>query len=590
MNIILGINFGHPDSSACLVIEGDLIGAVSEERFGERIKNTSNFPSESVKWLLQSNNINLKDITHVAIGRNPQSNLIAKVKYVLSNPNNSYKAVYEHFKRRKKTFLLKEKLAELFDIDAKECSFQIVGVEQHLAHLASSYYLSPFDSKTSGISYDASGDFASFMAAKCEGTKITIIDRVILPHSLGFFYTAMCQFIGFDNFGEEYKVMGLAPYGNDNYSEIMKKLIRTGKNIWYELNTNYFGMHEGGASTATDQDNKVKMLKLFKNKLIKELGPPRIRGEKISQRDKDVAKSTQIRFEEVALHCLNKIALEVPGPNLVLAGGCALNGVANARIFRETKYKNQYIQPAASDDGLCIGASYWVWHNVIKSEKRFHMNHAFWGPKYPEIRIKKLLKSIEYKFRIFEEMDELIEFTAKIISQGLVIGWYQGRSEFGPRALGNRSILANPTLPNMKEVINSKIKRRESFRPFAPSVLQEDVTEYFEDNITSPFMQHVVKIREKWRQRLPAITHIDGTGRLQTVTKETNFLYYMLIKKFKEFSGVGMLLNTSFNENEPIVDTPEQAYECFSRTDLDAIVLGKYIIIKPEYYEFLENN
>ncbi len=590
MDIILGLNFGHPDSSACLVIEGVLVGAVSEERFGDRIKNTSKFPSNSIKWLLESNNIQPKDITYVAIGRNTQANLAAKFKYVLSKPKKSYKAVYEHFKRRKKTGLLKEKISEIFGTDPRACNFQTIGVEQHLAHISSSYYLSPFETTTAGISYDASGDFASFMAANCEGSKIKILDRVKLPHSLGFFYTAMCQFIGFDNFGEEYKVMGLAPYGNDNYSELMKKLVITSEKIWFKLNTNYFGMHEGGESTAKDQNNKVKMLKLFNDRLINELGSPRIRGEEMSQRDKDIARSTQVRFEEVALHCLNKLSTKVPGQKLVLAGGCALNGVTNAKIFKETNFKEQYIQPAASDDGLCIGASYWVWHNIIKSKERFHMKHAFWGPEYPEITIKKLLKSADYKFKLCKDNDELIFLTAKLISVGLVMGWYQGRSEFGPRALGNRSILANPTFSNMKEIINSKIKRRESFRPFAPSVLEEDVTDYFEENIKSPFMQHVVKIKKEWRQRLPAITHVDGTGRLQTVTPETNNLYYKLIKKFKEISGVGILLNTSFNENEPIVDTPEQAYSCFHRTNLDALALGKYIVLKPEHYEFLENN
>jgi carbamoyltransferase len=294
----------------------------------------------------------------------------------------------------------------------------------------------------------------------------------------------------------------------------------------------------------------------------------------------DIARSTQARFEEAATHCLRRLQELVPTSRLAMAGGCALNGVANARIHRETSFNEHYLQAAASDDGTCLGAAFWCWHNVLGRTDRFHMRHAFWGPGYSDDRIRKVAEESGFAVRACEDEDSLVEIASSLISDGLVTGWYQGRSEWGPRALGNRSILANPAIPTMKDTINAKIKRRESFRPFAPSVLKEDVPTYFEQTVESPFMQHVVKIRSEWRERLPAVTHVDGTGRLQTVDSVSNPLYYKLISAFKRRTGVGMVLNTSFNENEPIVDTPEQALDCFRRTDMDALCLGRFVLTK----------
>ena len=271
------------------------------------------------------------------------------------------------------------------------------------------------------------------------------------------------------------------------------------------------------------------------------------------------------------------IGLHVPQAT---AGSCALNGVANARIHRETPFTQQYLQAAASDDGTCLGAAYWIWHNVLGRTERFHMQHAFWGPGYADERIRTVAEASGYQVHACADEAKLVEVAASLIADGLVTGWYQGRSEWGPRALGNRSILANPAVPTMKDTINAKIKRRESFRPFAPSVLREEVGTYFEQTLDSPFMQHVVKIRPEWRERLPAVTHVDGTGRLQTVDKESNPLYHALISALQKRTGVGMVLNTSFNENEPVVDTPEQALDCFVRTDMDALCLGRWVLIK----------
>ncbi len=580
MAIILGLNTFHADSSACLVVEGMLVGAVAEERLGPREKHTSRFPENAIRWLFADSGVRLRDITHVAIPRNPRANVTAKLAYVAKNPYRGYAATIEHLRRGRKTTSMLERLSVICDEDPSKSKFQTVHVEHHLAHIASAYYLSPFETTTAAFSYDASGDFASAMAARCEGAHIEILNRVLLPHSLGFFYTALCQFIGFDQFGEEYKVMGLAPYGEDRFADLMQQLIRVDSDGWFQLNRKFFGMHEGGESGRLDAEGRPVIGRFYTDELVNHIGPPRQRSDLITRREKDIAHSTQARFEQIAIHCLNKLHKLVPTTQLALAGGCALNGVTNARVLRDTPFNEPYIQAAASDDGTCLGAAYWCWHNVVGSRERFHMEHAFWGPEYSTTRLQSAAEQADGYITECDDIEKLVELASSFIADGLVTGWYQGRSEWGPRALGNRSILANPTIPTMKTTINAKIKRRESFRPFAPSVLREDVGTYFEQDVYSPFMMHVVRIKPEWRVRLPAITHVDGTGRLQSVDAETNPLYYRLISAFKRRTGIGMILNTSFNENEPVVDTPEQAIQCFGRTDMDVLCLGNFIISK----------
>lgn len=580
MTVILGFNAFHADSAACLVVDGVLVGAVAEERLGDRIKHSSAFPENAIRRLLVDAGLTLRDVTHVAMARDPKANYGAKMAYVAQRPLKAAGAVLEHFRRNKQSQSTLQQLAEVCGEDPARVKFEVVEVEHHLAHIASSYYLSPFDGLVAGLSYDGSGDFASMMAARCEGNRIEVLDRVTLPDSLGFFYTALCQFIGFDQFGEEYKVMGLAPYGEDRYRDVMAKLVKLGDDEWFRLGAGYFGMHEGGASGATDEMGQVAMGRFYTDRLISILGVPRARKDAVTQREMDIARSTQVRFEEAALHCLNRLHKIVPTGQLAMAGGCALNGVANARILRETLFTTPYLQAAASDDGTCLGAAYVVWHQVLGRTERFHMKHAFWGPGYVDERMRTVAEASGFLVKVCADDTDLVETAAGLIYDGLVMGWYQGRSEWGPRALGNRSILANPAIATMKETINAKIKRRESFRPFAPSVLKEDVGTYFEQTVDSPFMMHVVKIRPEWRERLPAVTHVDGTGRLQTVDPESNLLYHQLISAFKRKSGIGMVLNTSFNENEPVVDTPEQAFDCFRRTDMDALCLGRYVMLK----------
>ncbi|MEM6558634.1 MAG: carbamoyltransferase C-terminal domain-containing protein [Myxococcota bacterium] len=586
MSVVVGLNFHHADSSACVLVDGELKAAIAEERLGLRIKHDPSFPGRALDAVLQEAGVTVDDITHVALPRDPTANLKAKVSYVASHPVSGGLAAIEHLRRREQAKSLKRQIADELGCDLERLRFDEVPVEHHLAHVSSAYYCSPFEELTAGFSYDASGDFVSLMAARCEGDRIDVLDRVPLPSSLGFFYTALCQFIGFDGFGEEYKVMGLAPYGRDLYQPLMEEMVRLEKDGWFSLDGRFFGMHNGGTSGLLDSDGHVVMGTFYSAALQERLGPPRRRDQPITQREMDIARSCQVRFQRVALHCINQLHHRVPTPRIAYAGGCALNGVANSLFLRETPFESPYLQCASSDDGTSLGAALWAYHNVARGKERFHMKHAYWGRSHTLDACEKAAQSASMPMRTFG--GNASEAVAELLHRGMVVAWYQGRSEWGPRALGNRSILASPLVSGMKDTINRKIKKRESFRPFAPTVLQECVADYFEQTVHSPFMMHVVKVKPEWRERLPAITHVDGTARLQSITREVNPNYHDLISAFKERSGVGIVLNTSFNENEPIIDTPDQAMDCFLRTDLDAICLDGFLVVKPEHETTLQ--
>lgn len=583
MTAILGLNINHPDAAAAIVVDGKLIAAVAEERLGRRLKHDPAFPAAAIRAVLGASGLRVADLDFVAIPHDTSANRQAKARYVLAHPVTGLRAATEHFRRARRDLSIIDQVAEACEVDPATMRAKLVPVEHHLAHIASSYYCSPYEETTAGFSFDASGDFVSAMTARCEGTKIEVLDRVTLPHSLGFFYTAACQFIGFDDFGEEYKVMGLAPYGEDRFGEFMRRVVELPPDGWFRLADDFFSMHSGGESGELDERNRIRMMKIFTDRWAAELGAPRTRGAELTQRDKDIARSCQVRFEEATIHCLRRLHQLVPTSRLASAGGCALNGVANARVLRDTPFTDVYLQSASTDDGLCIGAALWVWHNIVGGQERFHMQHAYWGPEHPERALLKAAQTATAMPMRSLPMQKMTEVAAKLLRSGLVMGWYQGRSEWGPRALGNRSILADPTQPKMKDLINDKIKRREMFRPFAPTIIRSAVSKYFEQDVFSPFMMHVVKIRPEWRDKLPAVTHVDGTGRLQSIERQTNPLYHDLIENFGRLSGIPIVLNTSFNENEPIVDTPQQAVECFLRTGLDAICLGSHVVVKPEH-------
>jgi carbamoyltransferase len=582
MTAILGINFNHADAAATLVMDGRVVAAIAEERLGKRAKHDSRFPANAIRRVLDIAGIAPRDLTHVAVARNTAANRIGRLRYVLANPARAMPSVMMHLQRRNREQGVLSRVAAACDADPTTLKAALVPVEHHLCHVASAYYCSPFDGLTAGMSYDGSGDFASFMACRCEGTNIEILDRVLLPHSLGFFYSAICQFIGFDLFGEEYKVMGLAPYGEDRFAKQMGELLHAVPGGWFALSRKYFSILGPVASAQLDDSGQISMGRMYSDELVRLLGQPRRRSDEMTQRDKDLARSCQVRFEEVAMHCVRRLHSLVPTNRIAYAGGCALNGVANARLLRDTPFTDAYLQAASADDGTCIGAALWAWHNVAGGTARFHMHHAYWGPEYPEAEMRRSAEGCNMP-QAHVGSDQLPEVAARILRAGLVMGWYQGRSEWGPRALGNRSILADPTQPQMKDLINAKIKRREMFRPFAPTVVRRAVDTYFEQDVFSPFMMHVVKIRPQYREKLPSITHVDGTGRLQSIERTTNALYYDLIEALGRLSGIPIVLNTSFNENEPIVDTPDQAMQCFLRTGLDALVLGRHVIVKPEH-------
>ncbi len=579
MSLILGINAYHPDASACILQDGRLIAAVAEERLGARFKHIAGFPTEAIRRVLKIAGATVKDIDHVAIGHDSSANKRAKMMRVLANPVRSAKAVASFLKRRTRFESLGDRVAAACDAGRADCRFVQTDVEHHIAHLASSFFSSPFDS-AAGLSYDGSGDFVSTMLAKCEGSTITPLKRFFVPNSLGYLYTALCQFIGFDHFGEEYKVMGLAAYGEPKYVDVLRNFVRSDGRGGYALDERYIRTTGGSFEECINEKGEIVLPSLFTPELVKKLGEPRKRGDELTQRDKDIAASCQKYFEEIVLSLLAKLHSQMPVDSLVTAGGCALNGVCNARIRRETPFQKSYIQCAASDDGTAIGAALHVWNSVLKNPRSPMIDHASWGPEYSEAEIESALKSAGLAYEKFEG-PALFQRVAAHLNSGHVTGWYQGRSEWGPRALGNRSIIAHPGWPGMKDLINAKIKRREAFRPFAPSIVAEAVPDYFEQTVESPFMMHVVKIRAEKRGEMAAVCHEDFTGRLHTVKRSQNQKYYDVIHEFSKLSGTPVVLNTSFNENEPIVDTPAQAISCYQRTDMDALCLGPFVAVKP---------
>ena len=579
MTYILGLNAYHWDSSACLLRDGELIAAVAEERLGDRIKHKPGVPSRAIQAVLDIGEIDVSQVDYLAVGYDKNANARQKMAYAVANPLRTAKLAAKSLGRRAEMSGFREKVAEACSVPESECRFEVIQVEHHLAHIASSFFCSPFES-AAAFSYDAAGDFVSAMYARCRGNEIEILDRVFLPHSLGYFYTALCQFIGFDHIGEEYKVMGLSAYGEPAQMDLMREMLSIRSGGQFRTSQKYLKLLDQSFDELAQESGEFKLPPLYTDALAKRLGAPRERKAELTERDMNIARSCQQHFEDIVVELLNWLHSAAPDDNLVTAGGCALNGVTNARIFRDTPFKNGYVQCAASDDGLGIGAALWVWNCKLGKQRVEPVAHAYLGPEHPETAMEQALNAAGLEFEKLET-DALLERTATHLNQGHVVGWYQGKSEWGPRALGNRSILAHPGWPNMKDLINQKIKRREAFRPFAPTILDDEVPNYFEQDLESPFMMHVVRIKEDKRGEMAAVCHKDDTGRLHTVKRAQNRMYYDLIKRFSEKSGTPVLLNTSFNENEPIVDTPEQAVACFVRNDIDVLVMGPYVTFKP---------
>ena len=575
--LILGLNMFHADASAAIVQDGEVVFAIAEERLN-RHKHYGGFPSLAVKACLDSVGAKVTDIDHVAIGQDSDANLAKKVQYALSNPTKILNFIRLR-QRKEATRNVRSLLANALDVDPRLLRFQEHHVEHHIAHVASAYYCSPWE-EAAGFSYDGSGDFVSTMMARCEGTNIEILDRIFLPHSLGSFYTMICEFIGYKKYGDEGKVMGLAPYGKHTYCGQIGEIIGL-KNGSFQLDLNYFKPLGSNQGVQIQPDGTVILARHFSERMAKLFGEPREPHTKITQREMDLAFGMQHHFEEVFFHLLNELYKKVPLENLAMAGGCALNSVANGKLFSRTSFRHTWIQPAAGDEGLAIGAALHTYHAVLKQPRRYVMKNPYLGPEFSESRIETDLKKANLQYRRLDR-DPLLEAVAEQIAAGNVVGWFQGRMEWGPRALGNRSIGAHPGLPNMKDTLNARIKHREWFRPFAPSIMAEYQQQYFEHDHPSPFMLHVYKIRPEKRQQLCAVNHVDDTGRLQSVTREENPLYYDLIKAFQRKTGIPVILNTSFNENEPIVCAPDQAIDCFKRTRVDALAIGPFLAMKSE--------
>lgn len=576
---ILGINAYHGDSSAALVVDGQLVAAVEEERF-RRIKHWAGFPSESIRYCLESAGLTLSDVNHVAINRDPKANLWKKIGFSLKK-RPELGLVMERLKNAREWSSLEDELAASFP--ESHFTGTVHHIEHHLAHLASAFLVSPYE-EAAVVSVDGFGDFASAAWGMGTGTEIAIDDKVYFPHSLGIFYQALTQFLGFPHYGDEYKVMGLAPYGKPAFMDEMRQIVLLQNDGSFRLNTRFFRHHKEKVEYEWN-DGVPRVGRLFNDELGGLLGAVRDPSEPLEQRHKDIARSIQAMYEEAFFHLLNAVHKTHGTNNLCLAGGCAMNSVANGKVKLNSPFKQVYIQSAAGDAGGAIGAAFVAYHQHASAPRNFTMDHAYWGPSYDSGRVEAAIEESRNQVdeqgctvtRI-DDLDELCDRTAAAIAEGRVIGWFQGRLEWGPRALGNRSILGDPRRSDMKDILNLKIKRRESFRPFAPSVLREKVSEWFEQDDEVPFMMKVFQVREERRSDIPAVTHADGSGRLQTVYRESNPRYYRLIEAFEQLTGVPMLLNTSFNENEPVVCRPEEALNCFLRTNMDVLVLEGFVI------------
>jgi len=570
---ILGLNAYHGDSAACIFKNGELVFAIEEERV-RRVKHWAGFPSESIKLCLNECRINIQDVDCVTISRDPSANVYNKITHSLKNFV-SFKTLKDRLKNTKKVNSIRQELASIFNISEEEITAEFYNIEHHRSHMASAFFASPFI-ESAILSIDGFGDFTSTMIGVGKGDKIEVLDNVIYPHSVGVFYTAFTQYLGFENYGDEYKVMGLSPYGKPTLVDKVKDVLIFKDNGLFEINKKYFKHPKEGVSMSWEGGDPF-IEKIYSNYMVEVFGKERLKYEEITQFHKDLASSIQKVTEELIFHILNHLQKRTGLKNICIAGGVAQNSVANGKIIDNTTFESMYIPPAGHDAGTAIGSALWL-HNHIKSNDRIEpMQHSYFGSQFSDKEVEEYLKSkqIEYKRYSDEELNDKVSDC--LINAG-VVGWFQGRAEFGPRALGHRSIIADPTRDDAKEILNLKIKRREAFRPFAPSILKEYVSEYFEKVDEVPFMEKVFQIKEGKRELLSAVTHVDGSGRLQTVDKNIEPKYYNLIHNFYKKSGVPILLNTSFNENEPIVNTPAEAYACFARTKMDMVVMGNIVV------------
>jgi carbamoyltransferase len=640
---ILGINAYHGDAAAAIIKDGVVIAAVEEERFN-RVKHCAGFPTESVRYCLKTAGVSIEEIEHIGISRDPSAHLHKKVLFaagraartsgwwsgsaakksklsgatdetvavaedsVAGNGNGSgfLKQIKDRLNNAAKVRDLEGDLVRALGVSKHQLKAQFHNIEHHRAHLASSFYVSPFE-RAALLSIDGFGDFISTMWAVGEGKSINVLGQVEYPHSTGIVYTATTQFLGFPHYGDEGKVMGLAPYGQPRYIDAFRDIVRTEDGGQFRLNLNYFRHHAEGVDMTWDQGSPV-IGRIFSDEFVRTFGPARAAGSSLTDRERDIAASLQLRLEEVAFHILHHLHEQTGLTDLGLSGGVAYNSVMNGKILLKTPFRRVYVQAAAGDSGTALGACYEIHNRVTQAtdvtqsvrlrnkskdtqtnslrykesggtenSSRYVMEGAYTGPEFSD---EEILREIQHSNLTFEKLTDegVTKSAARDIADGLVVGWFQGRMEFGPRALGNRSIVSDPRRAEMKDILNDRIKKREPFRPFAPSILEERTGDYFEQDHPAPTMLMVYQVREERRSEIPAVTHVDGSGRLQTVSREVNSRYYQLISDFNELTGVPVVLNTSFNENEPIVCTPRHAIDCFLKTRMDVLYLGNYVL------------
>ena len=573
---ILGLNFLHSDTSACIFKNGKLIAAAEEERY-TRIKHTSDFPVNAVNFCLNEANIDISDLDVITLNSNPLSAIEKKIFYTLKNLK-AYILAFKSLINIKKKISIKKLIKENFG-NQKKFQGKIRYIDHHISHIASSSCFSGFDQSVN-LSIDGFGDFASAAWGTFSNNKISIDNKIYFPHSMGIFYQSITQFLGFKNYGDEYKVMGLSSYGKPVYEAELSKLLFNTK-MGYELNLKYF-VHQDKKIIKDDQSGQINYIDLYSNSLFELIGKDRKKNDKITQRHMDIAKSAQVVYEKTLFTLLNKLYEKYKIKNLTLSGGCAMNSVANGKILKKTSFDKIYISPNPGDAGGSVGSALqFLLENKSKIEK--NINYAYLGKNYNDEIIQREIenKNLKKNFHVEKLSNEnLLNFVTEQLCLSKVVGWFQGKMEWGARALGNRSILADARNPKIKDIINSKIKRRESFRPFAPAILREFTDEWFEINKDVPYMSEVYKLLEKNIKKLPGITHVDGTGRLQTVSEYNNLKFYNLINTFYKKTKIPLILNTSFNENEPIVESPEQAINCFLRTEMDMLVLENWIILR----------
>lgn len=581
--VILGINAFHGDASVVLLHAGALVAAVEEERF-RRVKHWAGLPRESIRLSLEMAGVTPKEVDHFAVSRDSRANLLRKALFTVRNQP-SPALLWDRLRNSTRVREVPQTIASLLGLNSGTVRERMHWVEHHPSHLASTFFVSPFD-EAAVCAIDGFGDFVSTSLAIGRGRALEILQRIYFPHSLGLLYLAITQYLGFRKYGDEYKVMGLAPFGEPEHASALRGLIHLKPEGRFELDLSYFRHHTEGV-TMTWDDGEPTMGSVYTPKLEQLLGPARAPSDLLEPRHEAIAASLQLVFEEAAFHVLYALHRQTGLRRLCLAGGCAMNSVMNGKIRERTPFEEVYIQPAAADNGTALGAAFYVWNHVLGQARGFVMEHAYWGPEFDDQEIGEALavrgeelKRYSCRVRKIEDEEELCRWAAERIAAGKIVGWFQGRMEWGARALGNRSILADPRRADMREVINTKIKLREKFRPFGPSILEEAFHGYFIGGVPDPFMVQVYPVRPEKRVVIPAVTHVDGSGRPQTVNREANDLYWRLLKAFEKETGVPVLLNTSFNENEPIVHKPNEALDCFFRTGIDVLVIGNFVIQK----------